>query len=90
VSTDAGGLTNVASPNESFAEDAAGGIAKVSVVQAGCGHECRHIIGGHGAMPCCVLVRQQAGLRKQELTGVRSQRHADVTPSCSLDDVEQG
>jgi hypothetical protein len=41
-------------------------------------------------MPCCVLVRQQAGLRKQELTGVRSQRHADVTPSCSFDDVEQG
>jgi hypothetical protein len=40
-------------------------------------------------MPCCVLVRQQAGLRKQELTGLRRQRHANVTPSCSLDDVEQ-
>jgi hypothetical protein len=89
VSTDTGGLTNVASPNESFAEDAAGGIAKVSVVHPGCGHKRRHVIGGHGAMPCCVLVRQQAGLRQQELTGLRRQRHANVTPSCSLDDVEQ-
>jgi hypothetical protein len=41
-------------------------------------------------MPCCVLVRQQAGLRKQELTGLRRQRHASITSTCCLNNVEQG
>jgi hypothetical protein len=90
MSADTGRLANVASPNESLAEHAAGGIAKVSVVQAGCGHECRHVIGGDSAVLCCVLVGEQASLRQQELTGVSSQRHADVTPACCLNDVEQG
>jgi hypothetical protein len=90
VSTDTGGLTNVAGPDESLAEHAAGGIAKVSVVHPGCGHKRRHVIGCHGAMPCCVLVRQQAGLRQQELTGLRGQRHAGITPTCCLNNVEQG
>jgi hypothetical protein len=90
MSADTGRLANVASPDESFAEHAAGGIAQVSVVHPGCGHERRNVVGGDGAVLCCVLVRQQAGLRKQELTGLRRQRHANVTPSCSLDDVEQG
>jgi hypothetical protein len=90
MSTDTGGLTNVASPNESFTEDAASGIAQVSVVQAGCGHECRHVIGGDSAVLCCVLVGEQAGLRKQELTGLRGQRHAGITPAGCLNNVEQG
>jgi hypothetical protein len=90
MSADTGRLANVASPDETFAEDAAGGIAQVSVVQTGCGHERRNVVGGHGAVLCCVLVGEQASLRKQELTGLRGQRHANVTPSCSLDDVEQG
>jgi hypothetical protein len=90
MSADTGRLANVASPKESFAEDAASGITKVSVVQARCGHDRRNVISGDGAVLCCVLVGEQACLCQQELTGMRGQRHSGITPTCCLNNVEQG